>query len=487
MLDKIKQLSKDTLLYGLSTMLGRFVNFLLVPLYTNLFAPAEYGVVVNYYAFIGLITVLYHYGMDSAYLKFGRNKEFPDTKITFSTSLITVTATGLLLSLILLSINQFAIQPALSIPEQYSYLISFIIGITFCDMLAAIPFVELRLQKRALRFSVVKIINIIVNVGMNIYLILILKKGIEAVFISNLIASVLTVILLADVYVKLFTAKLSFPLLKRMLKFALPYLPGGFAAIMLHVIDRPIVEKLTDFSSLGIYQANYRLGIFMMLYINMFQYAWQPFFLEHQNDKDATKIFSKVMTYFTLVGCVITLVISLFINDLATFEIFGKSMIGKAYWSGLSIVPIVLLAYLFNGFHVIFTAGIFIKENSKSVPLIMGIGAISNVILNFILIPIFHITGAALATLGSYILIAAGFYLSAQKLFPIQYEWKKLTSIMLMLLLCGIIFYILHGNELLTIFTKLGLMLIFAASIFIFKIIDANEIQFLKSKIFFRR
>lgn len=483
MLDKIKQLSKDTLLYGLSTMLGRFVNFLLVPLYTNLFAPNDYGVVVNYFAFIGLMTVLYHYGMDSAYLKFGRSSEFPDVKTTFSTSFITITVTGIFISALLSAINQFAIQPAFSIPDKYSYLIIYIVGITFCDLLAAIPFVELRLQKRVLRFSVVKIINILLNVGMNIYLIIYLKKGIEAVFISNFVASALTIILLADVYYDLLRAKFSFQLLKRMLKFALPYLPGGFAAIMLHVIDRPIVEKLTDFSSLGIYQANYRLGIFMMLYINMFQYAWQPFFLEHQNDKDAKKIFAKVMTYFTLAGASITILISLFINDIATFSIFGKSLIGSAYWSGLTIVPIVLFAYLFNGFHVIFTAGIFIKENSKSVPLIMGIGAVSNVVLNFLLIPVFHITGAALATLGSYILIAAGFYVSAQKLFPINYEWKKLFSIILILLGCGALFYTLLYYEAMTLPIKFGLLALFVASIFIFKIFDADEIQFLKSKI----
>lgn len=487
MLEKIKQLSKDTLLYGLSTMLGRFVNFLLVPLYTNLFMPADYGIVVNYYAFIGLITVIYHYGMDSAYLKFGRSADFPDTKITFSTSVISLTLTGFAISGVLLVINQNAIQPALSIPSKYSYLITYILGIVFCDLLASVPFVELRLQKRALRFSIVKIINILLNVGMNIYLIVFLKKGIEAVFISNFIASAVTILMLADVYLKFFTAKFSFPLMNRMLKFALPYLPGGFAAIMLHVIDRPIVEKLTDFSSLGIYQANYRLGIFMMLYINMFQYAWQPFFLEHQNDKDAKKIFSKVMTYFTLAGAVITLLISLFITDIATFSLFGKSLIGKAYWSGLSIVPIILLAYLFNGFHVIFTAGIFIKENSKSVPLIMGIGAISNVVLNFILIPIFHITGAALATLGSYILIAVGFYLSAQKLFPISYEWKKLFTIMAMLLFCGTIYYSLLSYDMLNLISKMGLMMIFFVSMFVLKIIDKSELEILKTKIFFRR
>ena len=162
-----------------------------------------------------------------------------------------------------------------------------------------------------------------------------------------------------------------------MLKFGLPYLPAGFAVMLVQVIDVPILEKLTDLETVGIYKANYKLGIFMMLFVNMFQYAWQPFFLQNAKEPNAKEMFSKILTYFTLVGSIILVVLSLFINDFVQIKFAGFSIIGSEYWAGLQIVPIVLLAYLFNGMYTVFSAGIYIEEKSIYVPFITGTGALS--------------------------------------------------------------------------------------------------------------
>ena len=157
-----------------------------------------------------------------------------------------------------------------------------------------------------------------------------------------------------------------------MIKFGFPFLPAGFAIMLVQVIDVPILEKLTDLETVGIYKANYKLGIFMMLFVNMFQFAWQPFFLQNAKEPNAKEMFSKVLTYFTLVGSVILVLLSLFITDIAKIKIAGFSLIGSQYWAGLNIVPIILLAYLINGMYSVFSAGIYIEEKSIYVPIITG-------------------------------------------------------------------------------------------------------------------
>ena len=171
MFDKLKQLSKDTAVYGISTMLGRFLNFLLVPFYTNVFSTSEYGIVTNIYAFIALLNILYIYGMDAGYLKFASFKDIGDEKDNFSTPFYSLLVSSLVFSLILL-VSQKQVQTAFSIPEEYSYLIYYIILILLFDALAVIPFIKLRLERKGKTFALFKLLNIILNVLLNLVLIL---------------------------------------------------------------------------------------------------------------------------------------------------------------------------------------------------------------------------------------------------------------------------------------------------------------------------
>jgi len=305
--------------------------------------------------------------------------------------------------------------------------------------------------------------------------------GIEAVFISNLCASIFNFVVLFPLIKENYEFNIVQTLLKRILKFGLPYLPGALAAILMQVIDRPIVEKLTDMHTLGIYQANYRLGIFMMLFVSMFQYAWQPFFLQNAKEENAKEIFSKVFTYFTLVGSFVLVILSLFIEDLMKIQISGVSFIGEAYWSGLNIVPIILLAYLFDGFYVNFTAGLYIKEKSISVPIIMGIGAIANILFNFLLIPILNITGAALATLISYFIIAVGFYIVSQRIYKINYEKNKLIKIFISVFIIAFLYYEFMYLQRLDLIIKIILMGLYFLLLFIFKIIKTSDLKIMLS------
>jgi len=480
MFDKLKELTKDTAIYGISTMVGRFLNFILVPLYTNIFSPADYGIIQLIYAYMAILNIVFIYGLDSAYLKFAALKDIGDEKDNFSTPYISVLITSLLISF-LIFINSGAIGASLRIPSDYTYLIYLAAAILFLDANVVIPFLKLRLDRKAKIFSLFRVINISVNIILNIYLILILHWGIEAIIISNLIASAVSLMLVSFTIIKNFKLKFHSLLFKRMLNFGLPFLPAGLAIMLVQVIDVPILEKLTDLKTVGIYKANYKLGIFMMLFVNMFQFAWQPFFLQNAKEPNAKEMFSKVLTYFTLVGSVILVVLSLFITDLAQIKIAGFSLVGSQYWAGLQIVPIILLAYLINGMYSVFSAGIYIEEKSIYVPLLTGAGALVNVALNFLLIPTLNITGAALATLASYVVIASGYYFVTQKFYKVKYELKRIGHIFIAVLLVGILFYSLHSIGSLLFSYKIILLILFTLYIY-FVAVNRNEVNSIRKR-----
>ena len=481
MKEKIKELTRDTAIYGISTMLGRFLNFLLVPFFTNVFLPAEYGVVNILYSYIAIFNIIFIYGMDSAFLKYAAFKDIGDDKENFSTPYISVFTTSVIFVLLIFLFKN-PISIFLEISNDKIYLIILSALILFFDANVVIPFLKLRLERKAKLFSLLKVANILINIGLNVYLILKLKWGIEAIFVSNLAASVLTLIFILPIIVKNFRLTFHKELFKRLLKFGLPYLPAGIGVMLVQVIDVPILQKLTDLKTVGIYKASYRLGIFMMLFVNMFQFAWQPFFLNNAKEENAKELFSKVLTYFTIVGSILLIILSLFISDIVKIKIAGFSIIGHDYWSGLYIVPVILLAYLFNGLYVVFSAGIYIEEKSIFAPIVAGLGAMTNVVANYILIPYLNIMGAALATLASYVVMAAGYYIVTQKYYKIQYEYSKLFRIFFAILVVGSVYYILLFNGYLNVYYKLILSIAFLSFIFL-SVFEKSEMNFIKTKL----
>lgn len=473
---KLKQLSKDTTVYGISTILGRFLNFLLVPFYTYVFTRADYGIVANVYSFIALMNIFYIYGIDVAYLRYSTNQAPDIQKKNYSTAFLTVFFTSLILSfLILLTYKRYYLF--VGIDDKHSYLIYYVLSIVSLDALAAIPFINLRLMRKAKIFAMIKFSNILVNVVLNIVLIKFYHLGIEAVFLSNLAASLITLLILffdiKNNFIFLFD-KQSF---KQMFKFGIAFLPAGLASMIIQVIDRPILQLLTNLDTVGLYQANYKLGIFMMLFVSIFQYAWQPFLIANSQEKDSKQVISKVLTYFTVLGSLILIFLTYFIFIIGTTKIFGKSLIASAYWDGLFIVPIVLAGYLFNGVYVVLTAGMLIKEKTFLAPLFTGSGAIINVVANFLLIPKFGIVGAAFSTFLSYFVMSIMIYIANQKYYEINFEKYKLLKLFLLILAYLIIFYwnlnIIKSNILLPF---LG-VITFVVLIFVLKILNKDTVK----------
>lgn len=473
----LKKLAGETAIYGIPSILGRLLNWLLIPLYTNIFIESEYGVVVNLYAYMALLLILLTYGMETSFFRFaGKNK---DSEKVFSTSLISLLVTSLMfLLLIICNANKIAQLISYTGHTQYIIWMAVIIAL---DALSAIPFAQLRFKNKAIKFASIKMINILAMIALNLFFLLfcpwLLKNGfsfissiysenigVGYVFISNLIASALTLLLLLPEILKS-KWNLDVSLLKSMLKYGFPILLVGIAGVINQSMDKILLKELLPASTdgmaeTGIYGANYKLGIFMALFIQAFRYAFEPFFFSQKSGTDTKKIYADVMKYFVIFGLVIFLGVMFYIDIV-------KLLIGSRYHEGLKVVPLILLANLFLG--IFYTLSLWYKltDKTKYGAYFAYMGAAITLVLNFILVPKIGYMGAAIAGLTCYVFMTIASYLIGKKHYPIPYDLK---SIMFYFGVAAILFLVsiqISPNQM---WTRLGvntlLMLGFVSVIF---------------------
>jgi O-antigen/teichoic acid export membrane protein len=481
MREKIRELTKDTAIYGISTIVGRFLGFLLVPFYTHFISPGAMGVYTNIYAYLAFLNIVFIYGMDAAFMKYSSLAAPGEKKQTFSTAYLAVVLSTLLLTGALFVLRQPFLD-LMAVPARFGKLVYYVIAILLFDTLALIPFASLRLERKAKKFAAIKLFNIVLNLLLNLLFFIKFHMGIESIFIANLAASAVTFLVLLPEIMNRLCWRIQAMQLRKMLRFGLPYLPASLASIMIQVIDRPIVLAKTNLDTLGLYQTGHKLGIFMMLVVSMFQYAWQPFFLNNAREKNAKEIFAKVMTLFVVAASLLWATVSLFIDLAAGWEFAaGRSLISRQFLPGLVVVPIILLAYLFNGIYVNLWAGVYIEEKTKYFPLVTGAGALVNIAVNLLLIPRLGIIGAALAILASYMVMTAGLHHIAQKFYPVAYEYGKLARMLAIVFLTGAAYYWLlfrGGVELWQRFVLLG---VFVAALFAMRIVKKEDLRRLRN------
>ncbi|MEQ9308232.1 MAG: oligosaccharide flippase family protein [Balneolaceae bacterium] len=434
---KLKELISDTLIYGVSSVFARFINYLLVPLYTGVFDPDAYGIVGLVYAAIGFLNVVFTMGMESSYIRYGKDRELAPSYFK-TLQLFLFGSSGILV--LILFLMQPLISPMLGLEINGDSIFLMMLGILFFDTLSIVPFAELRLSQKAWIFALVKTLNVLINIGLNFYLILVLDFGIEAVFISNLVASIVTVVIVWLYTFSLLKGPLSQDVLQKALVFGLPFIPAGIGHAINETLDRFFLKGMSEASILsiygealssdyivGIYNACYKLAVFMLLLVQMFRMAWQPFFMRQSDQKDAPELFAQTFSFFNIAAAVLFLTVSLFLPQIVSIKIpfLDAYLIGEEYWMGLSIVPILLLAYWFQGWYVNFSAGIFIAEKSKKLAQITLIGAAVTIISNLILIPLYGMMGSAVATLASYLIMAMLIYRYSVQSFSVPYKlWQ---------------------------------------------------------------
>ncbi len=449
-MNKLRELFSDTLIFGFSSVFARFLNYILVPFHTDVFDPARYSIVALAYAALTFLNVVVQMGMESAYLRYAEDRK--EARNIFKTIQITLLGTSTLIVLILWLLMPVSLS-AMNLDSDTSAIFIMMLGILWFDTLAVVPLAELRLVRKSVQFALFKILNVVVNVGLNLYLILVLNFGIEAVFIANLAASALLTLLVWIYTADLWRGNWKREWLGTIFSFGLPFIPAGLGHAINEMLDRFLLNNMdpavserlygdgvTPEDVVGIYSACYKLAVFMLLIVQMYRMAWQPFFMRHAKDKDAATTFSQAFIFFNAFAAGAYLVVSLFRNQIVALEIpmTGWSLINPSYWAGLEIVPLLLWAYWFQGWYINFSSGIFIKEKTAVLYKITLLGAAITLAINLALIPWFGMMGSAAATLASYGVMAFALGIYSKRVMEVNYH---LTASFGLMMFCAALVY----------------------------------------------
>ncbi len=481
MLKPILRLTKQSLIYGIGQVLSKAIIIILLPIHTKKLTPSEYGVFNILLLFIGFMAIIYSFGLNTAFLQFYIIEPVKQKKDQyFSTAFFATLSVAVALSLL-----TYCFRSQLSVwlfqDRQYQDLMGMVVGILSLDAFILLAKNILRAEEKPIFYGLVSLLNVGVNCVLNVQFVIYHGMGVKGILLANLLASAITFALLLPLAVKHLLAPFSYEQLRKMVRFGLPFLPSAMAIFLIDSIDRKLIEQYLGMPAVGIYGAGYKVSLVIKLFINAFNVAWVPFFLSLANESNAKNVFSKVMTYFTLLCSIVFLFFTMFINQIVRVSIFGYTIVGKEYWGSLQIVPVVILAYIFYGFYINFQAGIFLTGKTKYFAYINVFGAAINILANIMLIPRFGLMGAAYATLIAYFAMALSLYIITQRIYPIEYERIKLLKIGLISLSIVLIYHwVKLPFQLPFQFFLLGAFLILA---YWFKIVDAREIQSLKSVI----
>ncbi|HAI77426.1 MAG TPA: polysaccharide biosynthesis protein [Microscillaceae bacterium] len=445
-----KKLAGDTAMYGMSSIIGRTLNYFLVPLHTAVFLPADFGVLSELYVYMAFLNILFTYGMETTFFRYASRSE-PEKSLQVY---------RVILSFVLLTTIVFAggllwaspsLATLLGYPDKAHFLV-WLVLILAVDTLAAIPFAWLRQANQAKKFAFIKIANVVVTVLLNLFFLYFCKNiaegyflpdwkpwvlrfyhpewGIGYVFLANLLANVLVLFFLYR-ELALFRFVWNWSFFRPMLQYGYPLLFMGLAGTVNSMIDRILLKYwlpadfypgLSSIAVVGIYAACYKLSIFMSLTIQAFRYAAEPFFFGKAADKNAPELFAQVMKYFIIFCVVIWVVISLNLDILQV--IFLRR---EAYRQAIGLVPVLLFGQLLLGIYYNLTVWFKLKDQTHWGTKISFVGAFSTLLLNLMLIPLGGYWGAAWATVLSYALMGLITYRLGQRHFPIPYAWTTIS------------------------------------------------------------
>ena len=463
-MSNIKKLIGQTAIYGSSSIIGRFLNFLLTPLYVIQFSNEQYGIITEMYAYVAFLVVLLTYGMETALFRFSTTNKYDYRKIYSNTLFSLITTSSFFI--ILVSLFSQDIANLLKYPDHSEYIIWFgmIVGL---DAISAIPLAQLRLKEKAKKFALINFLNVGVNIGLNLFFIIYCKENFESgnnnwvtdtfyndeigvgyVFISNLISSIIKFVALSSEMN--FKGNFDFSVIKAMLKYAAPMLFVGLAYVINETLDRAMLKEILYQQYLeeganskqalelaqaknGIYGANYKITMIVSMFIQAFRYASEPFFFKDGTNKSSKETLAKVMNYFTIVLVLIFLIITLYLH------LFKYFINNPDYWEGLTVVPILLGANIFLGIYTSLSIWYKLSDKTKFGAYISGAGVIITLLINFLFIPNYGYLASAFATLACYGSMMILSYILGQKHYKVPYNlWKFLLYISAGLLIYGI-------------------------------------------------
>jgi O-antigen/teichoic acid export membrane protein len=437
----LKKLFSQTAVYGISSILGRLLNYLLVPLYTRVLATAEYGIVTDLMAYVSFMLVVYSYGMETTFFRFSSQKEYNADNL-YGTILTLITGTSVLLTAIFVIFAQ-PIANLLSY-NAYPQYIMYLAVILALDTISAIQYAWLRKQEKTLLFAGIRLTNIFLNIILNVYFVGYLKKGVEYIFITNVATSLLTTLLLLPItFPKKFTFQSVW--IKSMLIYGSPLLISGLAGMINENLDRILLKRylpqgfypnLTNDDVVGIYGACYKLSIFVSLAVQAFRYGAEPFYFKKSADSNAKEMYSKIMEYFVPAVFFICVGVTAFLPEIGL-------LIGKNFRSGLHIVPVLLVANAFLGIYYNLSVWYKVTQKTQWSLYISLAGAGITLGVNIFGIPRYGMMASVYATLFCYGVMMLLSYYFGQKFYPVSYKVKNA------------LFYIIFGSVLMILLVHL--------------------------------
>ena len=428
-MNPIKKLLGQTAIYGLPSILGRLLNYLLVPLHTKVIDPEKYGVVSELYAWVAFLIVILTFGMETSFFKFLHDKE--DREEVFRNSFLTVIGINIAFFAIMLFFNQ-NIADAMLYSDHNEYII-LLITIVCIDAVTSLPLAKLRAEEKAGKFAAIQFTSIGVNILLNVILIGFVvdrSNPEEAVFfilIANLLSSLVKPVMLYKDFLYL-KWTYNVELAKEMFKYAAPLVIAGFAGIINETIDRILLKHVTHASGksieysmiqVGIYSACYKLAMLVTILLQAYRYAAEPFFFAQAKNKDKNKVYIKVMNYFIAMVCVVFLLVTL------NIDIFKHFISKESYWVGLGVVPVLLLGNIFLGIYYNQSIWYKLSGQTKFGAYIAIGGASLTIIINLLFIPKYGYMACAWATMIVYGAQMVASYLLGQKYYPIKYNLRK--------------------------------------------------------------
>lgn len=444
----IQKLAGQTMWYGLSTIVGRLVNYVLTPILAVL-GTVAFGQYTTIYAYITFFNIIFTYGMETAYFRFARDIDERKVFNTASTSLLLTTLPLTFLMILM----QKPISELWSIPEHPEYVIYFSLIIAF-DTLSVIPFSKLRYEQRPVRFAIIKLIGIIINVSLVFLLVYIMpiiqakgimphltqwynkEYGVGYAFVANMAASFITLLLLSKQLIN-FKWHIDKKLWADMLLYALPLIIVGFGGMVNETIDRIMIPKLLDgtpqyaMSQNGIYGANYKLAILIMLFIQAFRMGAEPFFLKQSKEKNAPETYARIMNLFVIIMTFCFLLVALFLD---IWKYFTRVDVHPEFAEGLVVVPILLMAKIFLGIY--YNLSVWYKIANKTLIgawITIG-GAVITIGINLLFIKSYSYVACAWASLLCYLFMVISSYYTGQKYYPIPYNIKKIFTYLFIML-----------------------------------------------------
>ena len=438
-MSKLDSLVKDTAIYGLSSIVGKFLNYLLVPLYTYLLANTDdYGIVTNLYAWTALLLVILTYGMETGFFRFA-NKEGYDAKQVYRTAYIALLSSSVLFAALCVIFQQ-PIANVLDYPNHSEFIALMAVTVAI-DAFSSIPFAYLRYQKRPILFATLKLLFVLLNIGFNILFLVILgKTDVIYVFISNILATTIQTLCLLPFCLPR-GARFSWSVLREMLRYSLPLLILGVAGIMNQTLDRILFPKLYPYedanAQLGIYGACFKVAMVMMMFTQAFRYAYEPFVFSKHKNRQSAEAYADVMKYYIIFSFLILLGVIFYL------DIF-RYIISDAYWEGLKIVPVVLWTYVFQGVYFNLSFWYKLTDETKWGAYFSLIGLVITLVLQIVGVPRIGYWASCGSSLVCYLVIMLLSYFIGQKKAPIPYDLKSIGGYTALTIALLAIYYILR-------------------------------------------